>query len=295
MRAARVFVSCGQRSDKEKAIGRAVYEYFKKKGFEAYFAERVQSPDALTENIFKFIRQSEYFVFIDFKRESISERDYRGSLFVNQELAISTFLGIQGIGFFERGTKREGILDYHIYNPFPFDDGTEIIAILDKETISWDKNSANEIKLIYEVAHVTRGVTITNNPLAPLSDWYHLGVINRNKKKHAYNCMGYVGSIIELPSKNELYIPTCELIWSGLGVFSVNIVGGTDRELDAFYILQNEDVIRFQHRPLTTTNPNYYLPQSKKENIYLNILCYRIILKILHNNFYSNSEVLIKI
>ena len=118
MRPARVFISCGQRNQREKAIGRAVYDYFINKGFEAYFADRVHSPDALTANIFNFIKQSEYFVFIDFKRDELSDGEYRGSLFVNQEIAISTFLGIQGVGFYEKGTKREGILDYQIYNAF---------------------------------------------------------------------------------------------------------------------------------------------------------------------------------
>jgi len=63
MRNARVFISCGQKNRREKNIGKTVEEFFRKRGFETYFAERVHSPDALTENIFKFLKQSEYFVF----------------------------------------------------------------------------------------------------------------------------------------------------------------------------------------------------------------------------------------
>lgn len=134
MRNARVFISCGQRDDREKTVGKSVEDYFKGKGFETYFAERVHSSDALTENIFKSLTQSEYFVFIDFRREKINEKGFRGALFVNQEIAIATFLKLQGIGFCEKGTKREGILTYHIYNEFPFEDETEIIEILEEET-----------------------------------------------------------------------------------------------------------------------------------------------------------------
>ena len=116
MRKARVFISCGQRTDREKNIGMEVDRHFKKRGFDTYFAEKVHSPEALTEHIFTYLRNSEYFVFIDFKREKINENDYRGSLFVNQEIGISTFLKIPGIGFHEKNVKREGILNFQIYN-----------------------------------------------------------------------------------------------------------------------------------------------------------------------------------
>lgn len=100
MRKARVFISCGQRTDRERTIGLEIDRFFRDKGFETYFAEKVHSPEALTENIFKFLRESEYFVFIDFTREKISKEDFRGSVFVNQEIGISTFLKIPEFRFF---------------------------------------------------------------------------------------------------------------------------------------------------------------------------------------------------
>ena len=66
--------------------------------------------------------------------------------------------------------------------------------------------------------------------------------------------------IIDLKANKEYEIPSCELIWAGLGDITVNIIGGTKRELDAFYFVHGESVIRFQHRPLTTTNQKYWLP-----------------------------------
>lgn len=260
MRNARVFISCGQRTEREIGIGKLVEDYFKSNKFETYFAERVHSSEALTENIFKFLRQSEYFVFIDFKREKINEEEFRGSLFVNQEIAIATFLRLQGIGFCEKGTKREGILNYHIYNEFPFEDGTEIIEILKKETKKWDISSVNELKIIYNPKSTSRNIAIEDHPQQPLSDWYHLEIKNRNKNKHAFSCHGYVTRIKNLNSKAEIEIPTNELIWSGIGNFMVSIMGGTRRELDAFYIIHGENQIRFHQRPLTTTSPQYHLP-----------------------------------
>ena len=149
MRKARVFISCGQRSNREKTIGYEVNRFFRERGFETYLAEKVHSPEALTEHIFKFLRKSEYFVFIDFKREKISRHDFRGSLFVNQEVGISTFLKIPGLGFLESGVRREGNLDFQIYNAIVFQDGTEIINGLKEETSDWDPDSVNELILSY--------------------------------------------------------------------------------------------------------------------------------------------------
>lgn len=260
MRKARVFISCGQRTEREKNIGLEIDRYFKDRHFETYFAEKVHSPEALTEHIFTFLRESEYFVFIDFKRDQISDKEYRGSLFVNQEIAISTFLKIPGIGFYERGVKREGILDYQIYNAFPFKNGTEIIARLNDETKNWDPNSVNELFLLYDPLKDTKNIPLNNYPQRPLTDWWHIEVKNRNRTKHAFSCLAYLTKIRNMDSEEELAIPSIELIWSGLGDHWVNIMADGIREFDAFFIIQDENMIRFQSRALTTTSPRFHLP-----------------------------------
>jgi len=258
MRNARVFISCGQRTKTEVNIGRSVEDYFRGRGFETYFAERVHSSEALTENIFRFLRQSEYFVFIDFKRELISKGKFRGSLFVNQEIAIATFLKLEGIGFYQKGTKREGILNYHIYNARSFEDVAEIIQVLEEETKGWDVSSVNELKITYGPMH--RGMRLRNLPGQPLSDWCHLDIRNLNKSKHAFSCLGYITRIRDLKTNKERWIPTNELVWSGTGSITTNIMAGSKRELDAFYVIYDDKWIRFSQRPLTTSSPDYRLP-----------------------------------
>ena len=134
MRPARVFISCGQRNDREKSIGLAVEEHFRKRGFGTYLAEKVHSSEALTEHIFRHLAESEYFVWVDFKRDSLKGDAHRGSLFVGQELGVATFLQLQGIGFTEKGILREGIADYQIWNAISFEDGNEITAALQENT-----------------------------------------------------------------------------------------------------------------------------------------------------------------
>lgn len=260
MRKARVFISCGQRNNREKNIGIEVEKYFKSKGFKTYFAEKVHSPEALTEHIFAYLKESEYFVFVDFKREQIAEGEHRGSLFVNQEIGISTFLKIQGLGFYEKGVKREGIIDFQIYNAYPFEDGTEIIAKLREETNQWDPNSVNELLISYNSDNDHKNITLNNHPQRPLTDWWHLNIKNRNKSKHAFFCSPYITKLHNVDSDTTIKIPSIELIWSGLGEHTVNIVADSTREFDAFFIIQGENIIRFQSRALTTTSSRFHLP-----------------------------------
>ena len=262
MRNARVFISCGQRDKREINIGKAVWEYFKNRDFEAYFAERVHSPEGLTEHIFSNLKESEYFVFIDFKRERLSKSKckHRGSLFVSQEIAIATFLKISGLGFCENGIKREGILNYQIMNAFPFAKDSEIIAKLQEETKDWDKTSVNELNIIYNAAHDSKNYVITNRP-GERGDWWHIEVNNRHKTKHAFSCLAYLSKVHNVDSGEQIYVPSIELLWSGLGVHSVNIWANDQRELDAFYVIHKDNKVCFTSRPVTTTNPRYNLPQ----------------------------------
>lgn len=258
MRHARVFISCGQKTNKEKGIGETVAGYFRERGFETYFAERVHSSDALTENIFKFLRQSEYFVFIDFKRGKINQKESRGSLFVNQEIAIATFLRLEGMGFYKRGVKREGIRSYQIYNARPFKHEKEIIKALEKETREWDVNWINELKIMCDPT-ITRNVRVPAKKQKVGSDWYHLVVKNHHKSKHAFLCSGYVTRIKNLRNGKVHEIPTNELIWAGTKDIVVNIMADTKRELDAFHVVHDENKIYFHQRSVTRRS-RYILP-----------------------------------
>lgn len=270
MRKATVFISCGQRTEREKNIGLEVDRYFLQRGFETYFAKKVHSPKALTEHIFANLKESEYFVFIDFKRERIKScklrlekkktDKFRGSLFVNQEIAIATFLELEGIGFLEKGVKREGILNYLIFNARPFKDGTEIIAELKKETSNWNPESVNELFLSHDKRGDTKDIRLNKPPLYPLTDWWHIEVKNRHKSKHAFSCLAYLTYLKNMDNKKKIEIPRIELNWSGLGDYTINIMADEKRELDALYIIHRENKVRFHSRKLTTSTLRFQLP-----------------------------------
>ena len=106
---ARVFISCGQsKSSDEVNIAHQISERLEAEGFAPYVAVEEQTLVGLTENIFGRLRNSEYFVFIDFIREHLTTKLHRGSLFSHQELAIAAFLNIDAvIAFQEKGVKTD--------------------------------------------------------------------------------------------------------------------------------------------------------------------------------------------
>lgn len=66
-------------------------------GFQLYIAVEEQTLKGVKDNIFSRLAESEYLIFIDFKREELMEKTekgeskkicHRGGLFSNQELAI---------------------------------------------------------------------------------------------------------------------------------------------------------------------------------------------------------------
>ena len=80
-----------------------------------------QTLRGLKENIFPQLQDSEYFVFVDFKREKLvphrrgktGKLQHRGSLFSHQELALASFLDLQLLAFQEKGVKQDdGILRF---------------------------------------------------------------------------------------------------------------------------------------------------------------------------------------
>lgn len=101
----RVFISCGQSSEEERNIAREIKERLERElNFDAYVAIIDHSVNSLTQNIFDKLEHSEYFLFLDFKREPINEREqvYRGSLFRIKSLPSQPSLRISEYSVFKR-------------------------------------------------------------------------------------------------------------------------------------------------------------------------------------------------
>ena len=98
---------------------------------QAYLAFKIQSLDDVM-TITKELKSSDYFLFIDFKRDPAKPSDLPCSLFTHQELAIAHHLGFkQIIAMQEKGAPLEGFLRYVLSNPEPFSDADDLLKKLE--------------------------------------------------------------------------------------------------------------------------------------------------------------------
>ena len=72
---ARVFISCGQRDQDERTVVDKIADTIRNAGFDPYVAVEQQSLRGLKENIFFHLASSEYFLFVDFKREELTNSE----------------------------------------------------------------------------------------------------------------------------------------------------------------------------------------------------------------------------
>jgi len=124
---ARVFISCGQaKGSDEVATAAEIGRRLEDLGFDCYIGVQEQSLRGLKENIFAQLENSEYFIFVDFKREPLAAATpplCRGSLFSHQELAIASYLDTPVLAFQEAGVKQDdGVLQFLQGNAIPFTD-----------------------------------------------------------------------------------------------------------------------------------------------------------------------------
>src|ERR1022692_4579924 len=113
---------CGQsKGTNEEVTASAVAGRLQKLGFDPWVAVREQTLRGLKENIFEQLAKSEYYIFVDFKREELANTAppvcrgslfshqaldantappvCRGSLFSHQELALASYLQIPVLAF----------------------------------------------------------------------------------------------------------------------------------------------------------------------------------------------------
>ncbi|MCX5638302.1 MAG: hypothetical protein NTX52_11515 [Planctomycetota bacterium] len=126
--AGKVFISCGQRAEEEKGIAKKVRKLLQDEfGLTTYLSFRIQSlKDIMT--ITKELSSSDYYLFIDFLRESNRAEDLPCSLFTHQELALAHHLGFDRIiALQQKDAPREGFLRYVLSNPESFNDENDLL------------------------------------------------------------------------------------------------------------------------------------------------------------------------
>ena len=247
---ARVFLSCGQNRENEEArIAGFVAEKIREIGFECYIAVTEQSLLGLRENIFGQLESSDYFVFIDFKREKLdlgAESPYRGSLFSHQELAVASYLQIPALVFQESGVKqRDGMLGIVQGNATSFTDRQHLPSIVAEEIRrrlgrnEWRTDSTNGI--LVNVGEPVYTDAVQQNRDNQLRH-FHLFATNNHFRKRALGCFAYLESIIDLRTSSPVPVLPIEFKWSGSTLPSVIIPPKASRRFDALFFQKTDPI-----------------------------------------------------
>lgn len=143
-----VFISCGQRTDEEKRLGQAIFGLVRElTPLTPFFAAEVRSVNALTTEIFQNLMNAAGFICVMHRRGEVhlggSLVGPRGSLFIEQEIAIASFIQqllgrkLSVAAFIEKGISLEGVREHIPFNPEIFESNDEVLAKLRENLPSW--------------------------------------------------------------------------------------------------------------------------------------------------------------
>jgi hypothetical protein len=235
----RVFISCGQKPD-ELEVANRVSEMLEGLGFKPHIAAQVHSTKALRENIFEQLRDTEYFLFVDFRREMmIRVRPWpwlvrRGSLFSHQELAIASFLDLNILAFQEGGVSPlDGMLGQLQVNAIPFTNRSALPDLIRKAVTeeAWQNNWRNQLAL----EEVDGSAVCVPQKTGGEGRFFHLKVRNRHERAAAQNCYCYLRSATRAATNEPIPFEPVELKWAGYTFPNVTIRRRSYRIVDAVW------------------------------------------------------------
>ncbi len=249
----KIFISCGQdKSSDEYKIAEIIKNKIDDTDkYIGYVATLEQSNKGLLNNILYELETAEYFIFIDFIREKLLDKNdnfigYRGSLFTNQELSIASYFGIETIAFQEKGIKSyDGMIGamqlnvqkHHVFEPNERNilPDKVIDEIQNRFTPLWkNKINLSDIKIVNNVKKY-RIINFSQKEDF-FANHYQIKVENLHKDKIALNCYAFIESILDLENNTPIQTQTVELKWAGvINIPNVSIINQSHRMLDAFF------------------------------------------------------------
>lgn len=155
---ATVFISCGMANKEEKDFAKRLKDFLNdlSKEYKVFISSEQHTLEGVNEHLIKKLKESDYYVFVDLKREKLSDgNDHRGSLYTHQELAWAYVLGLKDVLFLRQkddAFKTEGLLKYWLCNPIDFNnldlDQTLKTKITKKiESLGWDPKRSRHMQV----------------------------------------------------------------------------------------------------------------------------------------------------
>lgn len=217
-----IFVSCGQYSDAEKSLGKAIVETVKSvTGLDAFFAEEVQDLNGLDTNILAALRDCAAFITVMHPRGTIIRPDgsghIRASVWIEQEIAVATYIQrvekrtLPVIAFIHESVGREGIRDLLHLNPIPFASEHDVLAALPNLLAHWKNlKSAPHSQLARDLTELaSRQQTVRITPGVPNYPAFDFQVRAADER---------IVSLERIGSGHQVVIPVgaiSEIMWQG--------------------------------------------------------------------------------
>ena len=300
---AQIFLSSGQNSE-ERPLAQAIKEKIEHPdsglGFDCFVASEQQDLTGLREIVFKRLEDADYLVFIDFKREEFKQGKTiacRGSLWANQELAVTSYIGLgdrvlllQEEGVEKRGGMLNAVLANHPrerQTTFTSSEKnaaalSERVDRLIKEKLDakeWTNQTRNELALsIYPHSRfLKQGDGRIVRP-------FHIQVENLHHRKDARNCFTYLDGVIDLNTNRDIYHnekwETVEFKWAHTSMAAVRIAPKSHRYFDVAWLFENPtgniEMAFFNH---LAHSPTDYYPHALKSGKY------RLTFSVVSDNF----------
>jgi hypothetical protein len=206
----KIFLSCGQNSAKEIRAAAAIAAMLRKRGFKCYVAKKVTTILAINTDIIRELKNSDCFLFVNFRRERLPSRhrgEHLGSLFSAQELGIAYSLGFQRILIVNQTRiRREGLLAYMACNTDEFASFRDCVRVVKKavDQAGWKADYSRRLR--------AGGLRLSNLPhygnshVRLTGQMFYLEIHNDRPDIAAIGATGrlvshrQVGSKIEIPS-----------------------------------------------------------------------------------------------
>ncbi|MGA8664230.1 MAG: hypothetical protein WB809_04075 [Thermoplasmata archaeon] len=247
---ARIFLSSGQTEGTPEAdLVIDVQHKLEDLGFEVTIATGTTVPRGVWPEILRRLRESEYFILIDFRRRGLPGRPlpdgWNRSLVSHQELAVALSHETPFLAFTEEGMLgRVGALRMVPSATIQFKRSNLVQKV--QEAVSsaiWRPDWRNELQL----TRTTRDsdnqdwVRFGPGPTYLGAKYYQIGVRNANGTTLATDVHAFLESWSGGPSRRRTVLsPLLELKWDAVAPRTVSIPAGTTRRFSAIILFKHE-------------------------------------------------------
>lgn len=149
-----IFVSCGQVTTEERALGKQVCALVKEiTPHEPYFAENQNTLEGFTQNILDSLDNAVCLIAIMHPRGIVTfpdnKQEIRGSVWIEQEIAIAAYITqilkrpLKIAPYMHRSIRREGMRDQLLLNAVTFSDDSEVLKHLRELLPHWSELPAS--------------------------------------------------------------------------------------------------------------------------------------------------------